>query len=177
MLKKETRILGISTTLPLKAGIVIVGTIFRGSSWLDGILTCTLGLKNDHRMLQLSGEIISSRQYSQLHAVIISKNQTVLQRDNQIAELARRLKLPVIILLERASVEMRNHSRGVNEYYLDINGEQLRLFAKGVGIKEIRELFTVCCVQNSCVPEAVRVADLITKQVNRRGTEPETSNA
>ena len=35
---------------------------------------------------------------------------------------------------------------------------------KGIHFKEIQELFTVGCAPNSCVPEAVRVADLITKR-------------
>jgi hypothetical protein len=105
-----------------------------------------------------------SRQYSQLHAVIISSDQTILQRDSQIAELARRLKLPVILLLKRARGKKTGQMLGVKQYELDINGERLHVSAKGIRFKKIQELFTVGCTPESCIPEAVRVADLITKQ-------------
>jgi len=164
LLKKETRILGLSATPPLKGGTFVVGVVFRGSSWLDGILTCNLRPKSDHKMLSLSRAIAESRQYSQLHAVIISSDQTVLQLDFQIAELARRLKLPVILLLKRARGNKSGQPVGVEQYYLDINGERLHVSAKGISFKKIQELFTVGCVPDSCIPEAVRVADLITKQ-------------
>jgi len=164
LLKKETRILGLSATRRLKGGTFVVGVIFRGSSWLDGILTCNLRPKRSHEMLKLSRAIMRSRQYSQLHAVIISQNQDVLQRDSHIAELARRLKLPVILLLKRARVKKTSQPLGVEQYELDINGERLHASAKGMRFKEIQELFTVGCAPDFCVPEAVRVADLIAKR-------------
>jgi len=162
LLKKETRILGLSATTDVKSGILVVGAIFRGSSWLDGILTCAFRSKTDLKMLKLSRAIMRSRQYSQLHAVIISKNQTVLQQDNHIAELARRLKLPVILILKLP--KKTNQAPGVERYELDINGERLHVSTKGMSFKEVQELFTVGCVPNSYIPEAVRIADLITKQ-------------
>lgn len=106
-----------------------------------------------------------SRQYSQLHAVIISRDQNVLRRDNQIIDLAHRLKLPVVLLLKRASVKKRIQPLGVKQYDLDINGERLHVSAKAINFKKIKALFTVGCAPHSCVPEAVRVADLMTKQV------------
>jgi endonuclease V-like protein UPF0215 family len=105
-----------------------------------------------------------SRQYSQLHAVIISKNQTVLQRDNHIAELAHRLKLPVILVLKRARAKKTSQRHGVEQYKLEINGERLHVSAKGISFKEMQELFTLGCAPDSYVPEAVRVVDLVTKQ-------------
>ncbi len=165
MLKKETRILGLSATPRLKDGTFFVGVIFRGSFWLDGILTCTVRPKRGLETLRLSRAIMKSRQYSQLHAIIISKDQNVLRRDNHITELAHRLKLPVILLLKRASVKKRIQPPGVKQYDLDINGERLHVSAKGISFTKLQELFTVGCAPDSYIPEAVRVADLMTKQV------------
>jgi endonuclease V-like protein UPF0215 family len=164
LLKKESRILGLSATPRRKDGTIVVGVIFRGSSWLDGILTCNLRSRNDHKMLRLSRAILRSRQYSQLHAVIISSNQTILQRDSDIAELARRLKLPVILLLKRARRKKPSQPLGVEQHELDIKGDRLHASAKGIPFKEIQELITVGCTPDSCLPEAVRVADLIAKR-------------
>jgi len=163
-LKKETRILGLSATPRLKDRTFVVGVIFRGSSWLDGILTCNLKAKSDHKMLRLSRAIMKSRQYSQLHAVIISSDQTILQRDSHIAELARRLKLPVILLLKRARRKKTSQPLGVEQYEFDIKGKRLHASAKGMRFNESQELFTVGCAPDSSVPEAVRVADLIAKR-------------
>jgi hypothetical protein len=115
-------------------------------------------------MLKLSRAIMRSRQYSQLQAVIISKDQNILRRDDHITVLARRLKLPVI-MLKGASVKKRIRPMGVKRYDLDINGERLHVSATGISFKKIQELFTVGCAPDSYVPEAVRVADLMTKQV------------
>jgi endonuclease V-like protein UPF0215 family len=166
LLKKETRILGLSATPRLKGGPIVVGAIFRGSSWLDGILTCTLRPERGRETLTLSRAIMRSRQYPQLHAVIISSDQSVL-RENHITELTRRLKLPVILLLKRASVKKRIHPLGGKQYDLNINGERLHVSAKGISCQKIQELFNVGCAPDSHVPEAVRVADLITKQALR----------
>jgi len=52
----------------------------------------------------------------------------------------------------------------VEQYEFDIKGKRLHASAKGMRFKEIQELFTVGCAPDSCVPEAVRVADLIAKR-------------
>jgi endonuclease V-like protein UPF0215 family len=142
-----------------------VGAIFRGSSWLDGILTCILRPKRTRETLRLSRAIRRSKQYSQLHAIIISRDQNILQHDYHITELARRLELPVMLLLKRAPVKKPIQPQGVKQYELDINGERLHVSATGMSCKKIQELFTVGCAPDSYVPEAVRVANLITKQV------------
>jgi len=113
-------------------------------------------------MLKLSRAILKSRQYSQLHAVIISSSQRVLEQNDHITELACRLKLPVMLLVK--GPKKTSQSFGVEQYKLDINGERLHVSAKGISFKEAQELITLGCAPDSRVPEAVRVADLITKQ-------------
>jgi len=164
LLKKEARILGLSFTTRRNAGTFVVGTIFRGKSWLDGIATCTLNDERRRELLRLSRQIMKSKQYSQLHAVIISKNQKYF-RARDITELARRLKLPVILLLRGRSRKIRGGMKGVKQYALNVNDKRFEVCAMGMSRGKTRELLSVGCAPNSHVPEAVRVADLITKQV------------
>lgn len=127
------------------------------------MLVCTVKDQAGREMLRLSRAIMKSRQYFQLHAVIISKNQNRFQ-DRDIAELARRLRLPVILLLKRTP-KKRGQPKEVKEYDLKVNDERLQVCAKGISLERTQELFTVGCAPDSHVPDAVRIADLITKQV------------
>ena len=128
------------------------------------MLVCIVKDQAGREMLGLSRAIMKSRQYSQLHAVIISKNQNRFQ-DRDIAELARRLRLPVILLLKRAPPKKRGQPKEVKVYDLKVNDERLQVCAKGISLERTQELFTVGCGPDSHVPDAVRIADLMTKQV------------
>ncbi len=167
MLKKEVRILGLSTTAKRKGTTLVVGVVFRGSYWLDGILTCSLELgKRDH-VSQISKAIMKSRQYSQLHAVILSTKRIAPGWDIDITDLARRIKLPIISLVKknRAAMKKRKKLLRANYYHLVINEKRLFVLAKGSGLEMIQELVTIACTPKSSIPEAVRVANLIAEQV------------
>ncbi|MGA2972396.1 MAG: DUF99 family protein [Candidatus Bathyarchaeia archaeon] len=166
MLKKEARILGLSTTTNRNGKTFVVGVVFRGSSWLDGILTCSLEAGNTRHLSRVARAIMKSRQYSQLHAVILSREQLVPGRDIDIAELARRLKLPVIaIIKKRAAMKEIKKTLKANYYDLELNGKRLYILAKGISREKTQEVFTIGSTPKSSIPEAARVADLITEQV------------
>jgi endonuclease V-like protein UPF0215 family len=165
LLKKEARILGLSATAKRKGATLVVGVVFRGSCWLDGILTCSLELGKCDHVSHISKAIMKSKQYSQLHAVILSQKSITPSWD--ITELARRIKLPVISLVKknRAGMKKRKRLLGANYYHLVINKKPVFVLAKGLGHEMTQELLTIACTPRSSIPEAVRVANLITEQV------------
>jgi endonuclease V-like protein UPF0215 family len=101
-----------------------------------------------------------------LHAVILSREQIVPGGDIDIVELARRLKLPVIaIIKKRGAMKDIKKTLKANYYDLELNGERLYLLAKGISREKTQEVFTIGSTPKSSIPEAVRVANLITEQV------------
>ncbi|MGD0176208.1 MAG: DUF99 family protein [Candidatus Bathyarchaeia archaeon] len=166
MLKKEARILGISTTAHRNGTALVVGAVFRGRSWLDGVLTCWIESETARPLSKISRTIMSSRQYSQLHAVILAKEQIVSDLEINITELARRVKLPVIsIIKKRAATKGSKKPFRTNHYELEVNGERLQVLAKGISREKTQELFALTSTPKSSIPEAARVADLIAEQV------------
>lgn len=167
MLKKQARILGLSATAKRKGATLVVGVVFRGSCWLDGILTCSLESDKRDHVSQISKAIMKSRQYSQLHAVILSQKKIAPGWDIDITDLAQRIKLPVISLVKKNRTGMKNRKKllGANYYHLVINKKPVFVLAKGLGLEMTQELLTIACTSGSSIPEAVRVANLIAEQV------------
>jgi hypothetical protein len=131
---------------------------------LDGILVCPVKAQTKRVILELSRTIMKSKQYSQLHAVIVSKNQNLL-RVNDVAELAHSLRLPVIMLLKHATRKKPRPSIEAGQYDLRVKDARVQVMVKGISFGGARELFLVGSAADSHVPEAVRVADLIGNQV------------
>lgn len=166
MLKKEVRILGLSATRGRRHRTLIVGVVYRGSLWLDGVLTCSL--ENDERdeNSKISSAIRKSKQYSQLHAVILSSQRLLKDRDFDFADLTQRLNLPVIVMVKRTRHRADRSGRSMKDYQsLVVNGRRVSVLASKIGKAAIQDIFNVACARNQQVPEAVRVANLMTEQV------------
>ena len=144
---------------------IIVGVVFRGSLWLDGVLTSNLDATLRSYNSEISRAIESSKQYRQLHAVILSRR---LSRSRKISvlDLARRLKLPVIASAKSADGSRPGRRlRAVKNFGICVSGKRLEVSAAGVDEVEAERLYGIGCTQGSMLPEAVRVADLLTKQL------------
>ena len=169
MIKKEARILGLSAARKGRT-IVAVGVVFRGSLWLDGVISCTLDMNETNQNSTLSRTIKQSKQYSQLHAIIL-KEQLVHGWKVNPVDLARRVKLPVIATANRRisrAPKKAKGARGMQRYDIVINRRRLSVLAVGLGRVEAEQLFNVGCTPTSEIPEAVRVADLLVQQASRR---------
>jgi endonuclease V-like protein UPF0215 family len=109
---------------------------------------------------------MKSRQYSQLRAVILAREQIVTGRNIDITDLARRLKLPVIAIIRKSRAAMKGGKAvKANRYDLIIGDKRLSVSASGISHETAQEIFTVACAPGCPIPEAARVSDLIAEQV------------
>jgi endonuclease V-like protein UPF0215 family len=110
---------------------------------------------------------MKSKQYSQLHAVILCREHLVPARDIAIEDLARRLRLPVIAFVKkrRAGIKRSNRSMKASHYDLSIRGKRVSVIASRIGPERAQEIFAAACARDRSIPEAARVADLISEQV------------
>jgi endonuclease V-like protein UPF0215 family len=171
LLKKEVRILGLSAAPPVETKVPVVGVVFRGNLWLDGVLTLLLRTNQSDYHLTLARAIIESKQYSQLQAVILSRDQFIPGALCDIESLARRIKLPVIAIIKpgQSDRQSKSHSSGrsQSQLRLDLRSRHFSLRCSGMNAKRCRDIFLASLVENGRIPEAVRVADLIAKNVRR----------
>ena len=148
----------------------MVGVAFRGSLWLDGVICCILEMNETNQNSTLSRAIKQSKQYSQLHAIIL-KERLVRGWKVNLSDLARRVELPVITIANRrisTAQKTGKSARGMQRYDITINRRPLSVLAVGVGRSEVEQLFNVGCTPTRGIPEAVRVADLLVQQASRR---------
>jgi endonuclease V-like protein UPF0215 family len=176
LIKKEARILGLSAPTGKLKQTPVVGVVFRGNLWLDGILVCQIQPDRPDCLSTLVRAIVQSRQYSQIHAVILSREKLVSGIRTDILGLSRKINLPVVsISRETAQQRTNSHqnerpsSRSKVEYFsVKVAGASVCLKTAGISPQEAREIFVVACANGRRIPEAVRVADLVAKHAGRR---------
>ena len=150
--------------------ILVVGVVFRGSLWLDGVISCALEMNEINYNSTLSKAIKQSKQYSQLHAIIL-KERLVPGWKVDLSDLARRVKRPIIATTNRRirrAPKKDEGAQGIQRYDLMVNRRHLSVLAVGVGRAEAEQVFNVGCTPTSGRPEAVRVASLLVQQASRR---------
>lgn len=174
LLKKEIRILGLSA--PPRASrnseaIPVVGVVFRGSLWLDGVISCLVQPRRRDYLKVLVRSIKGSKQYSQIRAVIFSKEQLFNGKKIDIGVLARKINRPAISLLASGrNVRTRRDSMKALKtpvFKVRIHGKPMWVRCAGISENETRQILAVGSAGEERVPEAVRVAYLIAKQLSK----------
>jgi endonuclease V-like protein UPF0215 family len=164
LLKRESRILGLSGAR-IKDKLMIVGVVFRGSLWLDGVVTSTIDIANRNFNSEISKTIESTKQFSQLHAMILSRRLAPYKRIS-IVELSTRVKRPVIQPSSHIKKRGSNKSASVaKKLDLVVNGRHIVVSAVGIAREDAEQLYRIACSPSCKMPEAVRVADLIAEQL------------
>ena len=162
MLKKEIRILALAAT-ELRSEQRLVGIIFRGSLWLDAILTCSFDTHTDY-ISDIARTILKARQYSQIR-VVISRENLLPKGIQDLRQLNLKTHLPTISIIksERQS-QSTTTTKSRSTRYLRIQRGRRKVIVQTVELdKEVaREIFLVGCRGNSLIPEPLRFAELVT---------------
>lgn len=144
MLKSQIRVLGLAasrrrTSTPR----VIAGAVFRGSLWLEGVMTILLDADEDVNA-KLAREILGSKYHTQIRAILLDSS-PLLEASPRI--LARRTSLPVLLFKRRTRRKIRVSYAGCDlptaERILEVSTGKFQL------------------------PEAVRVAKLLVRALRR----------
>jgi len=163
LLKKESRILGISGSR-LGDRLVIVGVVFRGSFWLDGVVITSINTVESNYTPEISRMIRSTKQFPQLHAIIVSQH-LAPSRQLLIDELTRSVRLPVIAIKPVKRLKPYRHATKSKSFDFSVDGKHVAVSVAGVSKDEARRLFAVGCAQGFGIPEAVKVADVLVKRL------------
>jgi len=174
MYKKEIRTLGIDDS-PFKkfkkGNILVLGTVFRGGTLLDGILTTKVAIDGNNATNKLIEMINESKFKTQLRCILI--NGIALGGFNiiDITELNKKTRIPVIVVIRRYP-----DFRKIEQTLKKINKQKkykliekagpvekvggIYIQRKGIALKKAKEILDLTCTR-SLIPEPIRIAHLI----------------
>lgn len=176
--KPEIRILGIDDSALLNEKIMIVGTVFRGGEWIDGVLRSEITRDG----LDATGVIVTmiknSKHYGQLRIIMLDGITYGGFNIVDIQELYRETGLPVIVVMrsypdfERIKSALRHFSDGevrwdiikkageIEKLVTGRNGTPVYIQKAGIGAKSAEKIIRLTSIRSS-IPEPLRVAHLI----------------
>jgi len=155
LLKKETRILGLST-IGKKRLKPIVGAIFRGSLWLDAIMTY-LPTESSQEVPTLTSVLRKSKQYSQIHAAIFSREDVLEGGIQDYRRLSQLVKFPVFAIAKKPRKTLQSRELVI----IKREGTRIPLWINDYDPERAAELYSLACADGYSTPEAVRVAELV----------------
>jgi uncharacterized protein len=174
MLKKELRVIGIDDG-PFKkssnARVLVVGTIFRGGLFMDGILSTKVKIDGKNATKKIIEMINGCKFKQQLQCIFLDGIAVAGFNVIDIKQLNKSTKIPVIVIIRRKPnfqkisktlckigkkekiriLEKAGPVYSINKIYIQISG---------ISIKNAEEFLKVTCTR-SLIPEPIRIAHLI----------------
>ena len=177
-IKPEIRILGIDDSALLNERVMIVGTVFRGGDWMDGVLRSDITRDGLDATEVISTMIKNSRHYSQLRIVMLDGITYGGFNVVDIEELYRETGLPVIVIMrsypdfEKIRSALRHFSDGevrwdiikkagkIEKMVTEKNRTPIYIQKAGIGVKSVEKIVRLTSIRSN-IPEPLRVAHLI----------------
>lgn len=174
MLKKEIRVIGIddSPFKKFKKGqVLVVGTVFRGGLFLDGVLSTKVNIDGSNATKKIIGMINECKFKPQLQCIFLNGIAVAGFNVIDVKELSKKTNLPVIVIIRKKPnikkiketlikinkkdkiklIEKAGHVIPVGEIYMQITG---------ISIEKAKEILKIVCTR-SLIPEPIRIAHLI----------------
>lgn len=174
MFKKEIRIIGIDDA-PFnkfkKGSVLVVGTIFRGGEWCDGILSTKVAVDGNNSTKKLIEMINKCKFKPQLRCIALDGIALGGFNIVDVKELNKKTKIPVMVVIRRYPdfKKIEETLKKLNKYH------KYRLIEKagavnkigdifvqlsGLNLEQARSILKITCTR-SLIPEPIRVAHLI----------------
>ncbi len=177
-IKPEIRILGIDDSPLISKKVLLIGTIFRGGKWLDGVLKTEVERDGLDATRQIIEMVKNSRHYRQLRVMML--NGVTLAGFNvvDIKKVFKEVKIPVIIVmrskpdfkaieaalqnLSKPKIRLAMIKRAGEIYEVKTQRRGLPVYMQCTGIDyEDAQKIVKLASTHSRVPEPLRVAHLI----------------
>ena len=101
VVKPEIRLLGVDDSFLSGEEVLVVGTIFRGGEWLDGVVRTTITRDGMNATERLSRMVRETRHYRQLRAILLDGITFAGFNVVDIERLCHETGLPVIAIMRR----------------------------------------------------------------------------
>ncbi|MBI2651262.1 DUF99 family protein [Candidatus Woesearchaeota archaeon] len=173
-MKKEIRVLGIDDA-PFnkfkKGNALIIATVFRGGSWLEGILSTKASIDGSNATKKLADMINKSKFKPQLQCVFLDGIAVAGFNVIDVGELSKKTRLPVIVVMRKMpnikkikealiKLNKKNKIGLIEKAGKIIKMENIYVQLIGIEIDKAKELLKIVCTR-SFIPEPLRIAHLI----------------
>lgn len=173
-MKKEIRIIGIDDASFDKFNdkeVLVIGTIFRGGSFLDGVLSTKVSVDGDDSTNKLIDLINKCKFKPQLQCIILDGIAFGGFNVLDIEKLNKKTEIPVIVVIRRMpdfkkiknvliKINKKEKIRLIEEAGSPIKINEIFVQFKGIDLDEVKEILRISCTR-SLIPEPIRVAHLI----------------
>lgn len=177
-MKKEIRIVGIDDAPFDKFNdkrVLVVGTVFRGGNFMDGLLSTYVTVDGDDSTKKLAAMINGCKFKPQLQAIMLDGIAVGGFNVVDIVKLSKETKLPVIVVMrdypdfkkiENALVKLRKEKKLIimKRAGKITKAGNIHIQAAGITPKKAKEFLKISCT-HSFLPEPIRVAHLIARGV------------
>jgi endonuclease V-like protein UPF0215 family len=174
MYKKEIRVLGIDDAPfdKFKRGtVLVVGTMYRGGQWIDGVLSTKITIDGSNSTSKLIRMVNKSKFKPQLQCIILDGIAFGGFNVVDIQKLNKKTKIPVLVVIRRmpdfkkikAALKKLKKS---SKYKLIVKAGQVHKVGKvyiqiaGLTLEHAKQILKITCT-HSLLPEPIRVAHLI----------------
>jgi endonuclease V-like protein UPF0215 family len=186
VIKPEIRVLGIDdgVFVPHSEGLVpVVGVVFRGGFWLDGVMHTEIAVDGFDATDKISSMITGSVHYKQLRVIMLYGITFAGFNVVDIKRLSAETGLPVIALtrekpdLTKIRKALRNLPRSEERWAAVLNAgamfevstrnpeEKIYLHIAGVGLDDAERVVRLTSTRSN-IPEALRVAHLVASGIS-----------
>ena len=177
-IKPEIRILGIDDSALLNEKVMIVGTVFRGGDWMDGVLRSDITRDGLDATEVICTMIKKSRHYGQIRMVMLDGITYGGFNVVDIEKLYRETGIPVIVVMrsypdfEKIRSALRHFSDGevrwkiikragkIEKLVTEKNRTPIYIQKAGIGVKSAEKIVRLTSIRSN-IPEPLRVAHLI----------------
>lgn len=187
VVKPEIRVLGVDDgvfTPHVKGLVPVVGVVFRGGYWLDGVMHTKVEVDGFDATEKIASMIINSPHYKQLRVIMLNGITFAGFNVVNIKELNSETKLPVITVTREQPnfAEIREALKNLSEsqerwktmksggkmFEVSTRSENEKVYMQTSGILEedARKILRLTSTRSS-VPEALRVAHLIASGIGK----------
>jgi len=187
VIKPEIRVLGVDDgvfTTHAKDLVSVVGVVFRGGYWLDGVIHTNVKVDGFDATERIASMIINSPHYKQLRIVMLDGVTFAGFNVVNIEELNKEAKLPVVAITREKPnfTEIREalknlpeseerwktiQSAGeILEVFTSRKNEKIYMQLSGILEEDARKIVKLTSTRSN-IPEALRVAHLIASGISK----------
>ncbi|HWQ47702.1 MAG TPA: DUF99 family protein [Methanosarcina sp.] len=175
-IKPEIRILGIDDSALLNEKVMIVGAVFRGGDWIDGVLRSEITKDGLDATEVICNMIKKSKHYGQIRTVILDGITYGGFNVVDIQMLYRETGIPVVVVMrsypdfEKIKSALKYFPDGEARWeIIKRAGEIERMYGKkgsvyvqraGIGMETVKKIIRLTSIRSN-IPEPLRVAHLI----------------
>src|SRR3989338_5656339 len=174
MLKDEIRVIGIddSPFKKFKRGqVLVVGTIFRGGKYFDGILSTKVSIDGNNATRKIADMINLCKFKPQLQCIFLDGIAVGGFNVIDIKELSSKTKLQVIVVMRRkpdtekikktlVKIGKKNKIKLIEKAGSIFPVGKIYIQLTGLSLEKAEEMLKIVCTR-SLIPEPIRIAHLI----------------